>query len=129
MGKSDEGADGKLPFKAKPDVGHDGDNRNQHGDRARAAQFARDRRADDFDTALLEGVAENALHLLQCVLLRGIATRLLLDADQDIFGRTEGLNLHVAQIELTDFRAQRRQIGGSDLDFTSIMAPPLKSTP
>ena len=93
-------------------------------------QLARNRRPDDLDAPLRVVGAERVDDLLQRHLLRRVAARLLLDADQHVGRRAEALDLHVAEAEPAELRrAAPRCRPGRDFDCTSIIEPPLKSTP
>src|SRR5690606_1934395 len=89
----------KLALEAAPDVDVDGQQRDQHRARARGSELARYRRTDALDPALDVIVAERGNSLVQRLLLRLLATRLLLEADQNVIGGTELLDLHVAEAE------------------------------
>src|SRR6185437_3771357 len=71
---------------------------------------ARYARADDFDAAIRNAVAQRAAHLLHGVLLRGIAARLFGDADQNFGRAAELLQLNLAETEFVEGRTHPRNI-------------------
>ena len=80
-------------------------------DDAVGQQFARHARADHLDAAVVDRAAERAAHLGHRLLLRGVAARLLGDADQHVVGRAELLQLHLAEAERAERGAHLGEIG------------------
>ena len=109
----DHGAECELPFESEPQIDQDAEDREHQAEHAIGQQLAGDTRTDDFDAAIFDGVAKRGAHLLNGSLLRGIAARLLRDADQHVCGSAELLQLNFAEAEAAERRAERRNIGGS----------------
>src|SRR5216684_2284141 len=92
----------KWQFEAEPQIKQDPADRQHDADGAVGEQLARHARADDLDPAVFHAVSQRAFHLGDRLLLRGLAPGLLGNADQDVFGAAELLQLDVAEVELVE---------------------------
>ena len=90
-----------------------------------------DRRPDHLGAAVLDAVAELLLAPVStAVLLRLVAARLALQADQHVVGRAEILERDVAEAEPVERRsASCARSAGPLVVRASMIVPPLKSMP
>ena len=93
----DHGAECELPFEAEPEIDQDRDDREHQAEHAVGQKFAGDARTQHLGALNVDAVAERAAKLLHGCLLRGVTARLLGNADQNVLGAAELLQLDFAE--------------------------------
>ncbi len=101
----------KLPFKAKPEVNQDCENREHQSDDAVGQKFTRHARPDHLDAPIIDLGTERAANFGDRLLLRCFSARLFGDPDQHVVRRTELLQLHFAETQRSERSAHFRKIG------------------
>ncbi len=111
----DHGAEGELPFEPEPQIDQDRPDGREYSHDAQIEKLAGHPRPHHLDAAGGDGVAESALHLEHRRLLGLLAARLLGEANQDIFGTSEFLELDLADAKLAERRSHLGDIGRTGL--------------